>query len=99
MAQKATAAKPVPSRLKPTAVSPPIPIRQAPTASPPMPPTPPKATGMALLMEMAAQIDRSEPVFPSLRNPPKKPAAKPVVDQDELAARLILEAGRIARNG
>ena len=94
-AQKA-AVKPAPVAPQPAIVSPPTPTRQAPAAPAPKPPKP---TGMALLMEMAAQIDRSEPVLPSLRNPPRAPTPKPAVDQDELAARTILDAGRIARGG
>lgn len=99
VAQKAAAVKPVPSAPKPAVVSPPVPTRQAPVPMPPKPRTPPKATGMALLIEMAAQSDRSEPVLPSLRNPPRAPLRKPSVDPAEMAARAILEAARIARNG
>lgn len=99
VAQKVVALKPAPAAPKPAVVSPPILTRQAAAPKPPTPPAAPKATGMALLLEMAARIDRSEPVFPSLRNPPRAPAPKPSADPGETAARAILEAGRIARNG
>ena len=97
VAKKAAAVRPVPSAPKPALVAPPSPTRQAPAAMPPKPPTPPKASGMNLLYEMARQGNRIEPVLPSLRNPPPAPARKPSADPDETAARAILEAGRIAR--
>lgn len=103
VAQKAAAtSRPAPDVPEPAVVLPPTPTRQAlvaPAPKPPTPPAAPKATGMALLLEMAAQNNRSEPVLPSLRNPPRAPASKPNADPAEMAARAILEAGRIARNG
>ena len=98
VAQKdAVTPKPTPVAPKPAVVSLPTPTRQAPTAPAPKPRTPPKATGMALLIEMAEQSDRIEPVLPSLRNPPRAPARKPSDDPDEMAARAILAAMNVAK--
>lgn len=73
-------------------------LRLAPKAAAPSFPKPrpaPRQSGMGLLMELAEKMDLREPVFPSLREPARKPAL--VVDPAETAAQAILKAGRLAR--
>ncbi|WCS26538.1 hypothetical protein LOK46_06795 [Methylobacterium sp. NMS14P] len=67
----------------------------APSLPKPKPASPQSATGR--LIELAEKMDLREPVFPSLREPARKPAL--VVDPAETAAQAILRAGRIARGG
>lgn len=83
---------------KASTVKPVIAPRPAPKAAPPSlpksrPASPQSATGR--LMELAEKMDLREPVFPSLREPARKPV--PIVDPAETAAQAILRAGRIAR--
>ncbi|WP_267406580.1 hypothetical protein [Methylobacterium sp. GC_Met_1] len=97
-AQRTAAAKPGPASPKATIVSPPTLTRQAPASKPPTPPPVPKLSAMELIAKYTEGMDLREPVFPSLRAPTRAPSPKSVVDQDELAARAILDAARVARN-
>jgi len=79
--------------VKPVAAPKPTPKATAPLIPKPRPAPQQSTTGR--LMEMAEKMDLREPVFPSLREPAKKPAL--FVDPAETAAQAILRAGRIAR--
>ncbi|MDP4021051.1 hypothetical protein Q8W71_00310 [Methylobacterium sp. NEAU 140] len=82
-----------------TAMAAPVTPKPAPKPTPARvkPQTAPKPSATALLMELMDRAGPVEPVFPSLRNTPTKPAQ--VVDQDEVAAQAILAAARLARGG